>query len=333
MPNNKTLIILDTNFLKEGNQNNKIYSTLSSRSDFQEFLAFLEKNNLKKKIIFGIPDITFEEHFYHKNNDFNSDLDYLKEKITQFNKMEILEDGKLDLKFKDSFNYKNFLKEFIETNDSFVFFELPDNKKKDIFEKVLKKSINHEKPFHKRGDRNFKDALIWECICCQDFSDYAWVIFLTQNEDDFPKNNDLDEINQASEKTGKIIHILYKYNDLKKELEKIYMFMEKEIKEYILEYFKERMKEDAEGHMDCILETFNLIEKSIKIEKLKNSDLEDIQMLEDWGNKDNVWIINFEFEADCIDDEGREHRKFLGKIYFDNNVKDIIWSEYGNAEI
>lgn len=324
----KTLIILDTNFLKEGTQNNKIYSTLSSRTDFNNFITFLEKNNLKNKIIFGIPEITFEEHFYHKNQDFNFDLENLREKVSQFNQMEILENGKLDLKFKDSFDYKEFLNKFIETNDSFVLFKIPEDKKKELFDKTLKKAINHQRPFHKKGDRNLKDSLIWECICCQDFREYATVIFLTQNEDDFPKNNEIEEINYASEKTGKTINVLYKYNDLEKELNKIYMFVNKDLETYLLEN-KDRF---AEQILNWIIEEEGipvdrvfLLKPCEEIISVTNKDLHDIGFISEEEIKsqtdlDRLRFIKIEFETIM----GTEKEKWLGEVLYDLDVNEVL---------
>ncbi|MEK6888809.1 MAG: PIN domain-containing protein [Nanoarchaeota archaeon] len=328
MTNSKTLIILDTNFLREGNQSDKIYSILSSRSDFREFIDFLEKNNLKKEILFGIPEITFEEHFYYKNKDFNSDLDYLKEKVLQFNHMEILINDRLDLKFREDYDYKKYLKGLIEKNPSFLFLYIEDNKKKDIFEKVLKKAINHEKPFHKKGDRNLKDSIIWECICCQDFREYASVIFLTQNEDDFPKNNEIQEINLASEKTGKIINIVYKYEDLKKELEKIYMFKERKLKEYILtnvNIFEEKIKNWILDEDGIPFKNLKLTKPCEEIEFCTDKDLEDIGLImsnEKDGeilDLDNLRFIKVEFEAELD-----KNAKYSGEVLYDLSTKEIL---------
>jgi hypothetical protein len=331
MTSDKTLIILDTNILTDGNNSSPDYSIFVSNSRFKEFLSFLEKHKIKDKVIFGIPRTVFEEHYFHKNNNFNKDFLNLKEKVSQFNKMELLENGELNLSFDDTFDYKDYLTNLIKDNENFVLLEVDEEKKRNLFEKVLEDSINHKGQFENKTDRNFKDAVIWESICCQDFEEYAWVILFHQNPGDFPDNSNVKEINRAGKNTGEIIHVLTKYDDVKKDLEKVYMFVEKEIKSYILEYFKSRIEENAGEYIDCILENFNLIPETIKIEKLKPSNLEDIQMLEDWGNKENIWVINFKFKADCIDDDGKESREFLGEIYFDNDVKEILWSRYDKA--
>jgi len=333
MTSDKTLIILDTNYLKESNKNKLIYPEFSSRKDFNDFLRFLEKEQIKDKIVFGIPEVVFEEHFFHRNNNFLEDLEYLKDKIEQFNQMDILESGKLNLTFKEDFNYKEFLYNLVDKGDNFIFLKIDEDKKKELFDKTLKKAISHQKPFHKKGDRNLKDSIIWECICCQNFRNYAVVIFLNQNEDDFPKNDEIDEINSASEKTGKLIHILHDYDKLENELDKIYMFAERDVKEYVLEN-RDRIKEDIEDKMDCILWTFDLDENSIKITEPKYGDLEHIGFEEKEENRNYIKIINFGFKAKAefsYSNGEKENQKFMGEIFFDNNVKEIIWSRYDVA--
>jgi len=325
--NDKTLIILDTNSIIEGKNNCVIHSSFCSNSSFNEIQEFIEKNKIKDKIVFGIPEIVFEEHHFQRRKKFEEDLKYLKIRIKQFKKMDILEKGTFDLKFKSNFDYKNFLLNLIKESENFILLRIPDEKRLETYEKVLNKAINHLRPFHKEGKKNFKDALIWECICCQDFRNYVWVIFLTFNPTDFPKNNDFDEINNASKCTGKIIHIVSKVEEVKQDLRQVYKLVEKEIKRYILDYFKDRIKEDVEEYLGSVLENFNLIEETIKIDELNYSDLEDSGMQEEWDNRENIRIINFEFEGDI----NGKHQKFFGKMFFDNNVKEILWRRYDEA--
>ncbi len=203
----KTLLILDTNCINEGKSNNVNHSRISSSGLLIELEGFLEEKNLKDKVYIGMSEITLKEHLFHRSSKFNDDFEELKRKANQFKEMEILEAGSFDIKFKDSFNYSDFLIKLVNSASNFVLFSIPEEKKLEIYDKILQKSINHEKPFNKKGDRNFRDALIWESIACQDLREYSWVIFLTFNKEDFPQNNDFDEINRVSENTGKIVHI------------------------------------------------------------------------------------------------------------------------------
>ena len=273
MTKNKTLIILDTNILTESDRSSPDYSSFVSNSRFKDFLSFLEKHKIKEHIVFGIPRIVFEEHYFHKKNKFDKDFLNLKEKVSQFNKMKILKEGELNLSFEESFDYKNYLLDFISMNKNFVLLETDEEKKKKIFENVLNNAINHRKQFEKKGDSNFKDALIWECICCQNFRSYYGVIFLHQNQGDFPDNNDIKELNRASKETGKIIHVLNNYKDVEKDLEEVYMFTIRELKEYLNDdYFKARLKEEIEEEAGFSVEIIN---PSFNIEELKVNDFEE----------------------------------------------------------
>jgi len=327
MIDDKTLIILDTNSIIEGKNSRVSHSSFCSNSSFKEIQKFIEKNEIQDKIVFGIPEIVFEEHHFQRKKKFEDDLKDLKERVEQFKKMDILKEGILDLKFRSDFDYKNFLLNHIKNSQNFILLKIPYEKRLEIYERVLNKAINHLRPFHNEGRKSFKDALIWECICAQNLKNYTWVIFLTFNPIDFPKNNDFDEMNNVSRCTGKRISILNNLEEVKQDLKKVYRLVEKEIRKYILDYFKERIKENAEEEMNCTLKNFELIKETIKIDELKYSDLEDIQMQREWDNRDNIRIINFEFEGDF---EG-ERQRFLGEIFFDNSVKEILWSRYDGA--
>lgn len=326
--NQKTLIILDTNSIVEGKNNDKIiHSKFCSNSSLKKIQDFLRKNNLEKEIVFGISEITLREHIFHRKNKFQEDFEELKRKAEQFNEMEILDEGALKLTFKSDFDYKNYLFDLMNDSEDLVLFKIPDGKKLEIYEKVLEKAMNHEKPFDRGGDRNFKDALIWECVASQDLRDYLWVIFLTFNGDDFPKNNEFDEINRVSRSTGKIIHICYTIDEIKKDLEQVYMFIEKDLKKYILENkeeFEEKIGNWIIEEDGIPLLSFELIKPFEKVEPVKNQDLLDIGFilpneLKDQSDLENLRFIRIEFDAEL---EGKE--RYLGEVLYDFSVNEVL---------
>ncbi|MEA3329225.1 MAG: PIN domain-containing protein [Nanoarchaeota archaeon] len=329
MTNDKTLIILDTNSLVEGeNHNHVFHNVLSSNSVFKQLNEFLVKNNLKDKIIFGIPEIVFQEHHYQRQKKFERDLDLLKEKVKQFEAMDLLDHGKLDIKFKEGFNYKEFLLELLNKSKEFKILKIPHKKKLNIYEEILEKAINHRLPFNDGGNKNFKDALIWGCIGCQNFRDYAWVIFLTLNPKDFPKNNDFDEINKISESTGKIIHILGSVDEVKEDLQKVYMFKDKELKNWILnnqETFAEKIFNWIVEEDGIPFDKFKLIKPCERIQEVTNKDLEDIGIIPSPArdgtiiNLGSLRFISVEFEGTLDKTES-----YLGEVLYDIDVKEVL---------
>ena len=268
----KTLIILDTNTVKEGKNNHINHAKFSSNSFIENIEDFLEKNKIKEKVFFGIPEVVLKEHLFHRKKDFEKDFNELKKKTEQFRKMNVLEEGKLDIEFRESFDYEDYLFNLVKNKDNLVLLEVPENMKKTIYERILKKSVNHEKPFDNDGDSNFKDALIWECISCKNFRDYACVLLITFNPKDFPKNNDFDEINEMARNTGKMIRIINKEEDLKQELTKIYRLVEKELENYLNgDYFRNRLKGELKERYGSPVE----LDTKYEITKLKEIDIKE----------------------------------------------------------
>ena len=104
----------------------------------------------------------------------------------------------------------------------------------------------------------------------------------------------IEEINRASEMTGKIIHVLTKYSEVEGDLQKVYMFVERGLKEYLEgEYFKGRLKEEIEEESGL---TVFIEEPNYEIKELEPQDLVNHKIDED--EKDNFRWINMEYNID-----------------------------------
>ena len=109
--------------------------------------------------------------------------------------MKNLEECDFDnIKFpEDSFDYGSYLSNKIQetisdSGNNFILIPLDEEKHSEVFKKILNRAISHKKPFDERGDKWFKDSIIFESLVeFQIKNNFAKVILFTSNLKDFPE--------------------------------------------------------------------------------------------------------------------------------------------------
>lgn len=207
-----TNVFIDTNILKC--RTIQDFSVLEFNSQFNTFVKFLKDNNLEERYRICITEIVFEElkkqiydEFEETKLKFKNDYNRIKN-VCGF-----------ELEFKED-EYKvrldEMVNEYIEKNNITL---VPIPKESNVFEKIIKRAINKEKPFsgiNSESDKGFKDVIQWESIKEYLKSRYFLdkYMLLTKNSKDFTKELEEEFYNEFNRK----IDIFYSIADIQERI-------------------------------------------------------------------------------------------------------------------
>jgi hypothetical protein len=310
----KSLIMLDTNQIRLEEHMETDYSKCELKGFILNLIKYVVDSNLQEKILIVLPEIVIEEVLKSKKDNFESSKTKLKNKTdtieTQLKKFKNIENfnfpelnfPEIDIDYKEVFSQK--FRDFLETK-SFIQIISVTNKE-NLFDSILKRAINHDKPFSEVSDKGFKDALIWELFLgFERLNDFDYCYIVSENKTDF--NSDLED--EFSTKKQKNLKVFYNMDDLQKELNLHYHLYEdfpdlmKVIKK---EYFQSEVKEKIAESSDFQIKDINIINFCSGISKISNDD---VDLLKDLKEQ-----IGFEPEDEDLE--------FLSKINMIAKIKD-----------
>jgi hypothetical protein len=172
---NKTLIIFDTNILRNVLKNTKmkdpiIYHSFEFGIQFETIASFITDNNLEEYVELAVPKIVIDELKKQKIASYYLDLNLFAQIHSLITKLPII--NREDLKLPDSnFDYEAYLEQISERflkKRKIRLIDLPDdNHLRASFQRIINRALNTQPPFRKQGEKSdvgFKDALIWESI-------------------------------------------------------------------------------------------------------------------------------------------------------------------------
>ena len=239
----KTLVVFDTNKLIKSLEGENDYSVFDPKGDIKRLQDFIQKHNLQEKILIGLPEIVLKEYCKKRKDDFEAKLSKTKYFLSKIKNLHVCDVDNISLPQED-FDYESHIsnKVYEKVRDPKESVTLVPLKKEDyfnIFEKVLNKAVNHEKPFQEKGDKGFKDAIIFETLKnFQKKNEYAKVILFTDNVEDFSGSVPED----FSKHTGNFLDIESNYQMLEQELYDVYHIIidHSEVFKYLkTEYFED----------------------------------------------------------------------------------------------
>lgn len=276
----KIALIMDTNIYEKNEKAKFDFSTLPLER-YYKIIKTIELNNLKDEVNIFFPEIVILELLAHHKNRLKenlSELDKLNSSFINFSSIEIKGMDKIsidetieDLKEK-YFNELNII-------------EIP--KKNDLFNEILKMSLEKIPPFEGNSDKGFKDAILFLSIV-----DYAknnhFDKFVLFSKDKVFKNHEIDfkkrfnyevhgkkgfiknskefEINDSSNISEFIISEFELFNDLKNHIQSIFLS--------ILENDYESKETIEINSNDYEISEFELIEDDIFIYQLEENQFE-----------------------------------------------------------
>jgi len=183
----KTLIIFETNKLRQVVEGEPSYGKFDFSFEFKQLNNFIHENGLTDYIHVAVPDIVIHELLQQKIEQYNDDCaDFLaiKARLSELPDADFSQVKLPSNEFSCQDHLRPQLEEFI-SNSGIKLIELPDEKLDDIFRKILERAIQKEAPFkrsNKSSDIGFKDVVIWETILHYSaIQNYDKVFFLTKD--------------------------------------------------------------------------------------------------------------------------------------------------------
>ena len=203
-------IFFDTNILR--NKNHQDYSKFEFGSEYSNFIDFINSKDLIETCHINVAEIVIEELKKQFIDDFEEDNEIFRKLIEKF---------RIYYKFNEP-DYKDIKrdldKKVIEylKNENINIVLIP--KDRDIFNNIIDRVINKEKPFSgkdKDSDKGFKDVLQWESMI--EFAkkiDTNIFLYITKNKNDFPK----EIAEEFVKRTNKKIEIFYEIGELQSRI-------------------------------------------------------------------------------------------------------------------
>ncbi|VVB70061.1 Uncharacterised protein [uncultured archaeon] len=319
----KTLIILDTNKIRNNFEWEKDYSDFEPKGDFLKLIEWIEKNKLTELVFIGLPEIVIEELVNTRCENFFKQFEELKTGIKKLGNIPSFNFSKTILPV-DNYDYYAFIKQklikYVETKKFVIILKLERKLYEPTLELLMEKATKKKKPFNE--SKGFKDALIWEIILnFKNIDDYFSIFVLSENERDF----DSDLQKEFKKKFMKNLNLEFNTNLLISSLETIYGV---HIKYPILVsylktgYFKEKLIDFLE-RSDLEIKNFE-VKTILDISEMTSADLEEFDLTDVYSEED---LINLKKTNILFENNSKE---FNAKIIFeteDNEIVNLIYEE------
>jgi hypothetical protein len=319
----KTLVIFDTNKIRNNFEWEKDYSCFEPKGDFLKIIEFIEKNKLEKIIFIGLPEIVVDELVNTRSENFNRQLESIKSSIKKLGGLPCCNFSKIKLP-KEDYNYRNFIKKKIKAYINDKKFILILNLEKSLYKQTLQvlieKATQKKQPFGE-SKKGFKDALIWEIVLnTKDIDKYFTIFILSENEKDF----DFALQEEFKIKFSKDLNLEFNTEALIVSLENIYGLYIKypDIIEIMkTEYFKEILTNYISDNFEIIIKNFEII-NILNISEVTEQDLEDFGLGDLYQND---IVQNFKFiSLIFINDD----KKYESNLIIDLDSKEILGLTY-----
>jgi PIN domain len=282
----KTLIVFDTNMLRDMMGKEVVYNSFTFGKSYNELDKFIKDSGLEDYVTLSVSTMVIEELKNQKKRAYKQDIDNLKEIVKRLEGLPHIPENSIIIP-DENFDCGAFIEQnagaYIATNNinTLVYKE---EHASSILSNMVQKVVNTDKPlspFAISGpykDAGFKDGIIWETLMhFETVLDYDKVIFLSKDGD--YKENCLDDF---KEKWNRHVKIEKDKNNVIAELKRDYgnYIEERAIhdfadKEYFRDYLFEQLKvktEIAINGSNCKIENFVIENPCTLVERMPPSD-------------------------------------------------------------
>lgn len=194
----KTLIVFDTNSMRDTDSGSVIYKDFSFGGTFRTINDFISKNKLEEFVQLATSFLAIEELKNQKRQSYESDIGKLKDLAKRLEGLPHIPAGQFFVPL-DSFDCSNHISteaaNFL-SGKNIVLLDIKEEKASTILKSMIDRVLRKEKsPFSDSGkfkDAGFKDNIVWESLLHYENLDaFDKVIFITA-DNDF-KQNCIDE--------------------------------------------------------------------------------------------------------------------------------------------
>lgn len=328
----KTLIVFDTNVLRDMLGKEVVYNSFTFGKSYNELDTFIKESGLEEYVTLSVSTMVIEELKNQKKRAYKQDIANLKEIVKRLEGLPHIPENSIPIPDED-FDCGVFIEQnataYIAANNvnTLVYKE---EHASSILNNMVQKVVTTDKPqspFAISGpykDAGFKDGIIWETLMHFDMVlDYDKVIFLSKDGD--YKENCLDDFTQ---KWNRHIKIEKDKNNVIAELKKDYgnYIEEKAIhdfadKEYFRDYLFDQLKvktEIAINGSNFKIENFVIENPCTLVERMPPTDEEDEYI-----------IINSEIKIHYTEAKQKKQQVVMTQTKLaDEESKDIIETTY-----
>lgn len=278
----KTLIVFDTNVLRDMLGKEVVYNSFSFGKSYNELDTFIKNNGLERYVTLSVSTMVIEELKNQKKRAYKQDIANLKEIVKRLEGLPHIPENSIPIP-DENFDCGAFIEQnataYIAANNinTLVYKE---EHASSILNNMVQKVVTTDKPqspFAISGqykDAGFKDSVIWETLMHFDMVlEYDKIIFLSKDGD--YKENCLEDFTQ---KWNRHIQIEKDKNNVIAELKKDYgNYIEQRVihdfaeKEYFKNYLFENLKEKTELAINGSkfkIENFDIINPSALVERM-----------------------------------------------------------------
>lgn len=322
----KTLVVLDTNKVRNNFEWEKDYSIFEPKGDFLKLIEWVEKNKLNELVFIGLPEIVVEELVTTRCENFSEQLEKLKSGVKKLGGVSCFDFSKIVLP-NDDYDYNAFIKakitEYIDSKKFVIILKLEKELYARTLELLIEKATKKKKPFGDRG--GLKDALIWEILLnFNDVDKYFSVFILSENEKDF----DFDLQEEFKKKFSKDLNLEFNTEVLIAALENIYGLHIKypEIFAYFkTDYFKGKLMDFLVDRYDLRINNFE-VKNILGISETISADLDEFLLSDTYSDEDlpNLKKANVLFENDT--------KEYNAELIFEPESNEIIALNYDEKD-
>lgn len=188
----KTLIVFDTNVLRDMLGKEVAYNSFNFGKTYDELNSFIKENSLENFVTLSVSTMVIEELKNQKKKAYKDDIIALKEIVKRLEGLPHVAENSIIIPDED-FDCSN----FVEQNASKYIAEnkintliYKDEQASSILKNMVQKVVSTDKPkspFAISGpykDAGFKDSIIWETLMhFEGVQDYDKIIFLSKDGD------------------------------------------------------------------------------------------------------------------------------------------------------
>lgn len=327
----KTLIVFDTNILRNMEGNEVAYSSFSFGKVYNIIEEFIQKNKLEDDVNLAVSNMVIEELKNQKTRAYKKDIRLLKDIVKRLSGLPHIIDGTLiipDENFDCALFVEQKAQEFIQ-NKKINTLQHKIEDAPSILNNMLSKIVGIDipkSPFYKTdkfSDAGFKDNIIWETLMHFDkITEYDKIIFLTK-DGDYKENCIID----FQDKWHKHITIQKDENAVMEILKEDYemYIQEREIyeyanSEYFMDYLNDLLKVKTKITVDEVeytIENYRVEDYCDNIVRLKPDE------------NDTQGIVIFSSVKIFFTKEGKKSEKTLNMltILSDEETKEIYLTD------
>lgn len=327
--NLKTLIIFDTNSMRDTDSGSVIYKNFSFGGTFRYIDEFISKNKLVDFVKLATSQIAIEELKNQKRQSYESDIGKLRELAKRLEGLPHIPDGKLSVVL-DSFDCEKHIAtesaNFI-SGKNILLLDIKEDKAPTVLKSMIDRVLRKEKsPFSDSGkfkDAGFKDNIVWESLLhYEDLTEYDKVIFITADNDFKP--NCIDEFKL---KWNKHINFLKTPSEIEAEIKSDYgNYIE------FSQFYEHTETEYFKGYLDDILTVISVIQLPEGEFPVENSRIINLcskveRIPDPEGDFESIQIhTTVEIDTTVTEDKRKIPVEIIIKLSDEENKEIVEWS-------